>query len=48
MFIKSPNYGTRCSTVVLIDQNNHVTFAERTFDTKTFRHTTEQFQFQLL
>lgn len=22
MFIKSPNYGTRCSTVILVDQNN--------------------------
>lgn len=47
MFIKSPNYGTRCSTVVLIDHDNQVTFAERTFDTKTFKHTTEQFQFEI-
>lgn len=47
MFIKSPNYGTRCSTVVLIDKNNQVTFAERTFDTQTFKHNTAQFQFAI-
>jgi uncharacterized protein with NRDE domain len=47
MFIKSPSYGTRCSTVVLIDNNNQVTFAERTYNTQTFRHTTQNFQFTL-
>jgi uncharacterized protein with NRDE domain len=29
--IQSPNYGTRCSTAVLIDNNNKVRFAEKTF-----------------
>jgi uncharacterized protein with NRDE domain len=47
MFIKSPNYGTRCSTVVLIDHDNNVTFAERVFNTQTFQHTTQQFRFQI-
>jgi len=28
-FIKSPNYGTRCSTLLLIDWNNNVTLEER-------------------
>lgn len=28
LFIKSPNYGTRCSTVLLIDNNDKVTFKE--------------------
>lgn len=32
LFIASPVYGTRCSTVVLIDRNENVTFIERTFD----------------
>jgi len=30
-FIKTPEYGTRSSTVLLVDNNNHVTFAERNF-----------------
>jgi len=29
IFIASPNYGTRSSTLLLIDQNDHVTFMER-------------------
>ena len=29
MFIKSPNYGSRCSTVILVDQENQVEFSER-------------------
>jgi uncharacterized protein with NRDE domain len=32
MFIESENYGTRCSTVLLIDRAGHVTFVERTFE----------------
>ena len=28
-FIKSPNYGTRCSTVLLVDWDNNVTLEER-------------------
>mgnify|MGYP003808180431 CR=1 FL=1 len=36
MFIKSPNYGSRCSTVVLVDIENNVSYTERVYDTKTF------------
>ncbi|WP_382399811.1 NRDE family protein [Lentibacillus salinarum] len=36
MFIQTPGYGTRCSTVLLIDRNNYVTFVERTFDQGAF------------
>ncbi|RLL44921.1 NRDE family protein [Oceanobacillus piezotolerans] len=32
LFITSPEYGTRSSTVLLIDKNNNVTFVERTFE----------------
>jgi uncharacterized protein with NRDE domain len=32
VFIKSPDYGTRSSTVILIDHENRVLFSERTFD----------------
>jgi len=31
-FVVGPTYGTRCSTVVLVAADGHVTFAERTFD----------------
>lgn len=31
VFIQSPKYGTRCSTAVVIDNNNNVRFAEKTF-----------------
>ena len=31
IFIKSPQYGTRSSTVLLVDKDNRVTFAERGF-----------------
>lgn len=32
LFIKSPNYGTRASTLLLIDRQGEVTFMERTFN----------------
>jgi uncharacterized protein with NRDE domain len=31
IFIQSPKYGTRCSTAVLIDNDNNVRLAEKTF-----------------
>ncbi|MCP2033431.1 uncharacterized protein with NRDE domain [Planomicrobium sp. HSC-17F08] len=37
MFIKSPEYGTRSATVVLIDRDNHVTFAERVYEKGEFK-----------
>lgn len=48
MFIKSPNYGTRCSTVLLVDKNDHITFTERVYNVKTFEHLTRSFEFQQL
>jgi len=47
MFIKSPNYGTRCSTVVMVDQNDHVYFEERVYDLSTFEYTTQAFEFKI-
>jgi uncharacterized protein with NRDE domain len=47
MFIKSPGYGTRCSTVILIDQSNHVSFAERVYDLSTFAFSEKSFTFQI-
>ena len=48
MFIKSPNYGTRCSTVVKIDYQNNVHFSERVYDTNTFDFTTRTFEFKII
>jgi uncharacterized protein with NRDE domain len=45
MFIKSPGYGTRCSTVVLVDKNNNVQFSERVYDLQTFTFTQKTFTF---
>jgi len=45
MFIKTPNYGTRCSTVVLVDYDNQVLFTERVYDLQTFRFTTQTYPF---
>lgn len=47
MFIKSPGYGTRCSTVILIDRSNHVQFSERVFDLRTFAYNQRDFQFDI-
>jgi uncharacterized protein with NRDE domain len=33
-FVVGPTYGTRCSTVVLVDARGLLTFAERTFDSQ--------------
>jgi uncharacterized protein with NRDE domain len=47
MFIKSPDYGTRCSTVVLVNKNNQVLFVERTYNFRSFAYTTKQFTFTI-
>lgn len=45
MFIKTNNYGSRCSTVVLVDRNHKVEFVERVYDLKNFDYTTQRFEF---
>ncbi len=47
MFIKSPNYGSRCSTMVTVDQNNNVEFTERVYDPETFKFTEKSFAFDV-
>lgn len=47
MFIKSPNYGSRCSTVVLIDHQNNIQLSERVYDLSSFEYTTRDFDFQV-
>lgn len=46
LFIKSPKYGTRASTVLLMDINGEVTFVERSFDKGAF-HQEKQFTFNI-
>ena len=48
MFIKSPNYGSRCSTVVLVDHHNEVQFSERVYDLESFDFTSRDFRFELI
>ena len=47
MFIKSPNYGTRCSTVILVNKDGHVRFSERVYDLTTFNHTARSYEFKI-
>jgi uncharacterized protein with NRDE domain len=47
MFIKSPGYGTRCSTVILVDYNNEVFFSERVYDLTTFDFSEQTFSFKV-
>lgn len=36
LFIQTPDYGTRCSTVLLVDRQDQVTFVERRFNKGVF------------
>jgi len=47
MFIKSPVYGTRCSTVLMVDQDNNVIYSEKTYNTSTFESDTRTFNFKM-
>ena len=47
IFIMSPNYGTRSSTVILIDADNRVTFVEKTFNADLNHPTTNRYVFRI-
>lgn len=47
MFIKSPGYGTRCSTVILVNYDDEVLFAERVYDLSTFAFSEKSFTFSI-
>lgn len=47
MFIKSPDYGSRCSTIILIDNDNRVRFTERVYDPATLNYTEQSFSFSI-
>jgi uncharacterized protein with NRDE domain len=46
-FIKTSGYGSRSSTVILINQKNEVSFTERVYDTESFTYTTQTFSFTI-
>ncbi len=45
IFIKSANYGTRSSTILLIGKNKRVKFVEKVFDEKSELWLTSRFSF---
>jgi uncharacterized protein with NRDE domain len=47
IFIKSPTYGTRSSTVMLIDAHNRVTCVEKTFNADLDHPTTNRYVFRI-
>ena len=47
IFIKSPNYGSRSSTLVLADRSGNISFTERVYDLKTFEYSTHTFEFNI-
>jgi len=47
LFIESPTYGTRCSTVLLIDRQGVVTFVERVFNGGSEPRVTSRFDFRI-
>jgi uncharacterized protein with NRDE domain len=46
-FIKSPGYGTRSSTVIMVDFANQVSFSERVFDPETLQYSNQTFQYKI-
>lgn len=47
MFIKSPDYGSRCSTILLVDNNGRMEYVERTYNQTDFSFSDRKFQISL-
>ena len=47
IFILSPGYGTRSSTILLIDLQDQVTFIEKTFDSDPDHVSTQKYEFTI-
>ncbi len=47
IFVSGPAYGTRSSTVVLIDSDKNLTFIERTYNGNPDRYTTAEHRFKI-
>ncbi len=48
IFVETPDYGTRSSTVILIDKKDNVTFIENSLDTQTKKWTINAFKFEMV
>lgn len=48
IFVSREEFGTRCSTVILIDRNNRMSFLERSFDAHRKTIETVEFHFNLM
>ena len=48
IFVETPDYGTRASTVILIDKKDNVTFIEKSLDTETKKWNINAFKFDIL
>ena len=46
-FIRSPGYGTRSSTVIMVDYNNQVSFNERVFNPQDSGFSYQNFQYSI-
>lgn len=47
IFITSPTYGTRSSTLIFIDLDDRVSFMEKTFDSDPDHATSVEYHFQI-
>lgn len=47
VFIKSDNYGTRCSTVIMVDYDDNVVFVEKTYFANFGTFSTKDFKFKI-
>lgn len=47
MFIKTPNYGSRCSTVILVSKDNRVNYIERVYNLDTFEYSTQKYDWKI-
>lgn len=47
IFIKAPGYGTRCSTVLLVGQDDKTTFIEKTYHPATNNFSEVKYEFQI-
>lgn len=47
IFIANEGYGTRSTTILIIDRSGHVTFIERTFDRTSVAPLTQRFSFRI-
>lgn len=47
MFIKSPEYGSRCSTLLLVKKSGHMIYSERTYDLQDFSFEDRNFSLEV-